>query len=107
MCRQRCILQSHSSLQQCSKRRGWQTIGEELGQALVQAGQLGGEGVQNAGQQRAVRLGRADVGATRKHHLHQVQQQAHAGALHAHRQGAVMQVPAAQTVNFTPCVDAW
>ena len=67
---------------------------EQAGQAVVQAAQLGGEGVQDVGQQLPVPLGHTLVRAARKDDLDQVQQQAHARALHAHGQAAVVDVPA-------------
>ena len=70
------------------------TVGKELRKAVVQAGQLCGECVQDGSQHDAVRLRRALISAPGEKYLHKVEQQPDAGALDGGRQGVVVHVPA-------------
>ena len=63
---------------------------------LLHHAELADEGIQDPSQLHAVLVGSQHVRPPHKDNLHQVQQQAHAGALHADGQAAVMYVPAVQ-----------
>ena len=63
---------------------------------LLHHAELADEGIQDPGQLHAVVIGSQHVCAPHENNLHQVQQQAHASALHTDGQAAVMYVPAVQ-----------